>query len=228
MNDAWHFVLNLFMASHWGFQKGYSFNAPIWSISVEMLTYGMFFAFLKTARIQFLSSLLWLGWSLILYKNSAGPVFECAVLFALGGVLNQGHAWLNRGSVGRGSVYGAVAAVLLAIAAIYWGWLGRAAGLKWAVFPALIWMAAAFDARRWSTGRLGLALGKVTYSSYLLHVPVQIIVIMLLDGVVGHRDIVSSPFFLIAFVAGVLGISAAAYRYVERPLQQWSRSLLRG
>lgn len=122
-NDAWHFVLNLFMASHWGFQKGYSFNAPIWSISVEMLTYGMFFAFLKTARIQFLSSLLWLGWSLILYKNSAGPVFECAVLFALGGVLNQGHAWLNRGSVGRGSVYGAVAAVLLAIAAIYWGWL---------------------------------------------------------------------------------------------------------
>ncbi len=43
-NDLRHFVLQLFMASNWGFQKGDSFDGPIWSISVEILVYALFYA----------------------------------------------------------------------------------------------------------------------------------------------------------------------------------------
>jgi peptidoglycan/LPS O-acetylase OafA/YrhL len=42
-NDAYHFILNIFLASHWGLQKGFSFNAPIWTVSVEVLMYFLFF-----------------------------------------------------------------------------------------------------------------------------------------------------------------------------------------
>lgn len=220
MNDIWHFVLNLFMASHWGFQKGYSFNAPIWSISVEVLTYGMFFAFLKALGVRLLTSVFWLGWSLILYKSSSGPVFECAALFSLGGVINQGHSWLTRRErEGLMVVYAAVMAVLISSAAVYWGWIGKLMGLKWVVFPSLIWLAAALDAKQWSSGALGLTLGKLTYASYLLHVPVQIVLIMWLDGVVGHRDAIGTPTFLVMYMAAVFVLSAVVYRYVERPLQ---------
>lgn len=41
-NDLYHFVLNLFFAPWWGFQKGFSFNAPIWSVSVEVAIYALF------------------------------------------------------------------------------------------------------------------------------------------------------------------------------------------
>jgi peptidoglycan/LPS O-acetylase OafA/YrhL len=34
-NDITHFILNLFMASNWFTGIGYSFNSPIWSVSVE-------------------------------------------------------------------------------------------------------------------------------------------------------------------------------------------------
>jgi len=44
-HDSYHFVLHLFLASNWGFQKGHSFNTPVWSVSVEVLLYALFFVF---------------------------------------------------------------------------------------------------------------------------------------------------------------------------------------
>ncbi len=42
-NDSKHFLLNLFFASSWGMERGYSFNGPSWSVSVEVLLYALFF-----------------------------------------------------------------------------------------------------------------------------------------------------------------------------------------
>jgi peptidoglycan/LPS O-acetylase OafA/YrhL len=46
-NDAYHFMLHVFFMSHWGFEVGESFNQPIWSVSVEIFIYIVFFALLK-------------------------------------------------------------------------------------------------------------------------------------------------------------------------------------
>ncbi|MGE8048834.1 acyltransferase family protein [Pseudomonas monteilii] len=42
-NDAYHALLNLLLVPAWGFERGWSFNAPIWSVSVEVLLYTLFF-----------------------------------------------------------------------------------------------------------------------------------------------------------------------------------------
>lgn len=227
-NDLWHFSLNVFMASHWGFQDGYSFNAPIWSISVELLVYGMFYGFLRAVGVRFLTSVLWLGWSLVFYMNSPGPVFECAALFALGGVVNQLHAWLTGRSMVRLSMIGAVSLFVLAMVSVKFGEITLPVGVKWAIFPALIWLAAALDAKGWSSGAVGLALGNITYSSYLLHVPMQIAIIMVMDGIIGSRHAVSTPEFLMVYLLGVIGMAALAYRFVEHPLKLYCKRLLLG
>ena len=36
-NDIYHFFLNIFFISSWGFEKGMSFNQPIWSVSYEII-----------------------------------------------------------------------------------------------------------------------------------------------------------------------------------------------
>jgi len=46
-NDLRHFILNLFMASSWGLEKGWSFNGPFWSVSVEVFLYAVFFLFCR-------------------------------------------------------------------------------------------------------------------------------------------------------------------------------------
>ena len=51
-NDSKHFLLNLFFASSWGLEGGYSFNGPSWSVSVEILLYALFFVLCRLFPIH--------------------------------------------------------------------------------------------------------------------------------------------------------------------------------
>ena len=44
-NDIYHLFLQLLFISNWGFEKGYSFNGPIWSVSIELIVYFIFYFF---------------------------------------------------------------------------------------------------------------------------------------------------------------------------------------
>jgi peptidoglycan/LPS O-acetylase OafA/YrhL len=44
--DLYHFILNLFFISEWGLQNGYSFNRAVWSVSIEIPVYFGFFILL--------------------------------------------------------------------------------------------------------------------------------------------------------------------------------------
>ena len=55
INDIRHFILNVFMASQWGLQYSanmYSFNGPIWSVSLEILVYMQFYVIMKAFNIN--------------------------------------------------------------------------------------------------------------------------------------------------------------------------------
>lgn len=55
-NDVYHLILNLTFSSSWGFEKGFSFNGPVWSVSIEMLLYLLFFIVaVKSKKIEILS-----------------------------------------------------------------------------------------------------------------------------------------------------------------------------
>src|SRR5437762_3835756 len=51
-NDAKHFALNLFLGSSWGLENGFSFNGPVWSVSVEVALYAMFFLWCRRLPIR--------------------------------------------------------------------------------------------------------------------------------------------------------------------------------
>ena len=42
--DLYHFTLNIFFASAWGLERGFSFNGPVWSVSIEITVYALFWA----------------------------------------------------------------------------------------------------------------------------------------------------------------------------------------
>src|SRR4051812_19181048 len=57
-NDLRHFVLQIFMASNWGLEDGNSFDGPVWSISVEVLVYIVFFLMLRLVTRSALLNLI--------------------------------------------------------------------------------------------------------------------------------------------------------------------------
>lgn len=82
VNDLKHFLLQLFFASNWGFEKDYSFNGPIWSVSAEVFSYLVFFLTIKMFGKSILVniSIIIICVLLRIYKLS-NPISDCLTIF---------------------------------------------------------------------------------------------------------------------------------------------------
>jgi peptidoglycan/LPS O-acetylase OafA/YrhL len=223
-NDLQHFVLQIFMASNWIDQATNSFNGPIWSISVEVLVYVVFFL-----ALRFVTRSAWLNVLVIaLSLNVSGQLAACLAFFYAGGL-----AAIIRQSL---------TSVRLTAA------LERLAWLLVAAVPASIWL---FAVQAWVvdwilllsytpillfaiTGRVALpapvanaieVAGNMTYSSYLLHFPIQLLV-ALGFAMAGRPIPFHDGWFFLGFVTVTLVASYLTYRYFEAPAQALLRHTL--
>jgi peptidoglycan/LPS O-acetylase OafA/YrhL len=223
-NDPKHFFLNLAFAPYWGLQDGFSFNAPVWSVSVELFAYLAFFAYLKAFGITHLTSALFVGWGLLLAKATPGLISDCCALFAIGGFTQRLHlAFVDRAGRG-GSLVAALLGLVLAYLCYSNGLMTGDLCVRRLVFPGVIWVAAALDGLGISSGRVGDRIGSLSYASYLVHVPIQLCLVLWLDAFVGSRAAVASPYFLLLFIVLVLVVSWLAHRFLELPAQRVGRA----
>ena len=87
-NDVYHLILNLFFINYWGFENGYSFNGPVWSVSAEVLIYFIFF--FTTLKLSIRHNVLAIFVILIsMYILELKALFMCVFFFYLGGILNR-------------------------------------------------------------------------------------------------------------------------------------------
>lgn len=220
-NDVYHFVLQLFMASNWGFEEGGSFNAPIWSISVEIIAYAVFAIFVKYLN----SNLFWTSLIAILTGIAAymlqHPVLTCISLFFLGGAIVRFRQfaakfemldWVDRAA--RLICPPFILAVFL-----YFGRVPNGI-LFYFVFPAAIAWALSMDFNRSPLSAKWTWIGDISYSTYLLHMPILIAIKNWTDYRADRFEILASPLTLISYVAIVIAASALSYRFFERPMQR--------
>jgi len=226
-NDLYHFVLQLFMASNWG-SPVESFNGPIWSISIEVLLYMVFFLGLRyiSGSVVVLSLMTAVPAAILFLKISAHPVFSCMMYFYLGCLTAFAYARV-KDSARRRAVATGIA--LLAIAAVTV--LQLFVTVKPVYFllvfsPALIMLSVILiPATRHTSGVL-VAAGSMTYSSYLLHVPIQLTVVTLASYASLSIPIYSATFFL-SYIAGTLLLSFLCFKHFELPAQNYLRRRFR-
>ena len=225
-NDALHFILQLFLASNWVLVPE-SFNGPIWSISVEVLVYAVFFLSLRyiSGSVMLLAGFA-AGAALVqMLKISTNPVFSCLMFFYLGCLTAVAYFRL-RPSVRASQIASAIAVtavIALSVAILY---LPIKAKYYLAIVsPALIYLCVRhIRATPFNTAWL-VPAGNMTYSSYLLHVPLQITTVTIC-AYAGITLPMYSPVMFLTYMAVILLLSAASYRYVEMPAQQWLRKRL--
>jgi peptidoglycan/LPS O-acetylase OafA/YrhL len=91
-NSANAFSFQLLLASNW-FTQDLSFNAPIWSVSVEILTYAAFFLVVRRfGSNPFIAlGVGLLSWTLLKLwpRSPSQSVFECGLFFFLGGAASS-------------------------------------------------------------------------------------------------------------------------------------------
>jgi len=233
-NDLYHFGLQLVFASNWGFERGYSFNGPIWSVSVEILVYGIFCVVcLRNFRAWWhLAILAGFGYFLnrIGYGNIGKGIFS---FFAVGMAFYVFiRVWRRAPSHVALKKLGAFTCVLWILVAVNI-YVKDAFGhglfkpprffFELLLYPLTLITLALCEARRGTLGRRLAFLGHISYSSYLLHFPLQMIFVAIAFVLAVPRSFFSTPQALGLFFAALIAVSLFTYHYFERP----SQSLIR-
>lgn len=237
-NDTYHFLLNLLFVSSWGFEKAWSFNAPIWSVSVEIFLYGVFFVLCRTLRPRLPVILLAIaaGWFMLAPVHALG---QGHIFFFLGGLAFKAYeAIMQRGASRPASLL----VPLLTLAC--WAGAVWAAGQQpqieiapslrrlgddafaiaiHVLFPLTILSLALLETRRGSLGKRIAFIGDLTYSSYLLHFPLQLTVATAVAAFSISPDIFYSRALFLGFAAVLCVASYATYHRFEVPAQRWIR-----
>ena len=248
-NDLRHFVLNLFMASSWGFERDMSFNGPAWSVSVEVALYAAFFVFCRFAprktwlmlAVAFASRLIFRGYF---------PLGRGLWSFFVGGVIAQWYADAKKRPASelkdRGIVAATVAfwiATLIAVSPAFGAmpWVVSVTGIhdpqrtadllqsighNWVravLFPATIVSVLVLDRKFGARLRSLERLGAISYGIYLWHFPLILFTVLGAVAFGTSREVFASPIFLAAFLCILIAWSLVSFRRFERPMQTWLR-----
>jgi peptidoglycan/LPS O-acetylase OafA/YrhL len=223
-NDAYHFYLNLFFISHWGFQDAISFNIPIWSVSVEIAIYIVFFVVAKnifSAGILFPLVLSGLGYAVVNYGTPLWFFAMCLMFFFIGVIvyylLTRLKEYKNlilflsflsllhfanmllRGDVATKPFHNTEGFLLVPIVVIF-GFIDLSGRFE-KFFHRLKW------------------IGDTAYSTYLWHFPIQVLVLTLVYYFSIDRSFFNSPLTLLAWILGMLAVGRLSFNYIEYPLR---------
>ncbi|MDB5705960.1 MAG: acyltransferase [Sphingomonas bacterium] len=224
-NDAYHFVLNLFFASFWGLQKGPSFNAPIWSVSVEILVYGLFWVTLPYLYRRgvlgpvALAAVAWVAAFLI--PGHLPLLRECAFYFFTGAAafllfrhwrsaptrLFASAALLGiAGTVVLVAVPTNFAMLALGVPSVLTGVLLACCGIE--ATP----LGKHAERTEW--------IGDATYGTYLWHIPIIIVILLVFSRVPGANSMRTEPWFLVSFLAAVMIVARISFVWFEHPIRE--------
>jgi peptidoglycan/LPS O-acetylase OafA/YrhL len=246
-NDAKHFLLNIFFISSWGFERGFSFNGPVWSVSIEVLLYLLFFIGCRFLPVRpfIVATLSIIGFFLIAQLNAA--IGRGVGSFFLGGCVFLAYKVIivarQRRVITKSILYLAIAAwaatlffqqqrVDLHAHLLKMPLLARITLLQplWPVlmllFPLTILALALVESRRGALGKRLSFIGDISYSSYLIHFPLQLAVATMVSRMSLGTALYYSPWFLGLFFFVLISICFCSYHCFEVPLQKAIRRMI--
>ena len=254
-NDFYHFALQTLFAANWGLQKGWSFNAPVWSVAYELGLYAVFFVvcFYNFRRWWHLALMSSLGCGLTFSSYPTLHQFGvCTVSFFMGGLAFHGARFLVRCSVSTGALTilsGLTILIWILTPSTPWEsvvsahangrlrfgvsqlaspllklWYNHSFSLI--VFPMTIMVVALWEVRWRSVASWAGVLGRISYSSYLLHFPLQLVFAGVAARLGFSYAFFYTPVALWLFFGTLIPLSLLTYHFFELPCQRAIRKWL--
>lgn len=237
-NDLWHFILNVFFISSIGLESGWSFNGPAWSVSVEVFLYAVFFVVCRVTGSRSLYFIaLSVGLSLAGYfAVKYEPLSRGLGSFFLGGATYYLFHLISQHKHRRALTVIAVVVTACMWAAALFLWSsnsplrgmhleGRITGLfaTAVVFPVTILALALLESAHSDLAKRISFLGDISYSSYLLHFPLQLAFVLVLPYLGVTMESLNSTAGLLVFMFLLIALSLLSHHYFEMPAQRYLR-----
>ena len=223
-NDLYHFVLSLFFLSGWGLGSAFSFNAPVWSVSVEVLVYMIFFMVCRIGWRRPWQVIGFAAFGLFLQEISGPLNLDVQLIgrgitgFFVGGLTYYVAVLLIQGGLASWS-----RTVIVAFCVLAW-WIFPAfhSDLAYSliVYPLTLLALVAVETGVDLPFQRVAWLGDISYSIYLWHIPLQIVVYLLVPTLGLGSEVFLAPSLFFAFF-GVLTVLGWVSCYgFERPVER--------
>lgn len=235
-NDPYHFVLNLLLLNRSSLERGFSFNAPAWSISTEMIINLLFFCAITLSR-KVASAIMIIAFAiaisviakhgLITDRGAFGlnpDIFRTLAGFFIGvGLYKAIEKRLDEPR--RHAVQCDVICLVSVCAVLTYmvHWADAPVGdapVSFILFPTIIVTAVRGGLMRNALkARLLVYLGEVSYSVYLTHF-VLLLATLLAATWLEIKFPYGAPAFVLGFLFLTIGVSALTHRYIELPAKR--------
>jgi peptidoglycan/LPS O-acetylase OafA/YrhL len=226
-NGVFDFLLSLVLLQGGILDRGLSYNGPEWTLSVEVLLYGVFFVIARH-RLTLPAAIAMLATGVAILASPVGfvflanvPVARGLVGFALGIIVYLTAVAGDRPGLSIGGL-SLFAGLMFALTAI-----GGFHKLGFCVVSSLL-AAGLVVISRWRLPQRLLEvkpltiLGDASLSVYMLHVPIQML-ILLAAALVGRAVPYESFAFWLGYVAIVLAAALPVHWWYERPMRLFLR-----
>jgi peptidoglycan/LPS O-acetylase OafA/YrhL len=227
--DLAHFTRQLVFASDWVEAGGHSFNGPIWSVSVEVTVYALFWILRDPLKRMGAGGLVAVI-GLCLLANVFGTVSRiptCAFYFFCGTALLRLHTWLGRREGLRAALLAGSAIVGTVCLAAGGAFVREVIALPFLAGAAILALAAIEHRAGTRLRAAAQWLGDCTYGIYLWHVPLQLALMLALLPAHNPATLAAQGWFLPLWIASVVGWARLSFIWIERPAREWLRHLAR-
>ena len=239
--DLYHFFLNLFFVSAWTFDQTLSFNGPVWSVSVEILLYILFFIACRFLPRKFLLYFIFalIGHFVIQkFNNTVGKGVESFFLGVCVFIIYD--RIMSKGDVNKTYLWIPIITAVLCTSTVFFimfikpnytfllpGFIQKtlAHGFVFVLSPLIILSLALYETRKNNFGQKMAFLGNISYSTYLLHFPLMLLtVIIMTELALSPLTYVYSVWLVVVYMLSLILISLFSYHYFEIPAQNYLRS----
>jgi peptidoglycan/LPS O-acetylase OafA/YrhL len=222
------------MASNWGFEENYSFNGPIWSVSIEIIVYFLFFFLIKKFYNSLLIPILTILFCALIkiFTNTTYLLLDCLIYFFAGGLsyfcneIVKKYEIVNEYKKKLKICYFFILLIIPLLCLFF-----KLYNLKYFFFlfflfytPNLLNFLSNLSMNNQRLNKFVTVLGNTTYSSYLLHFPIQIGIVNVATFLKINLPLYNSFFFLF-YLSLTIIFSIFVYKYFEFPLMKLLRKI---
>ncbi|HIC7372711.1 TPA: acyltransferase family protein [Legionella pneumophila] len=222
-NDFVNFLLQLFLASSWARGEEYSFNGPVWSLSAEIPVYLIFFIFARFLGLKEGVNYFFICLYLIAkLTNFSFPIIDCIGYFYSGGLsaiyLQQFEKQNSNKVLNVHFLY----LLSIALMGIYFVKLNLLKPIKYLLLINMMLVCFYYLSRKIKAQpkvqNMINIISHLTFSSYLIHFPTQIALVLIFRWLNQAIPFYSIS-FLFLYIFCTLSISYLSYHYFEKPMQ---------
>lgn len=214
-NDLYHFILNLLFISGWGFEKTASFNQPIWSVSIEIIIY-IFFYFLINSIKNYKFILLTILYVILLIFNKfifSNSIFNAGAFFVSGIMVY--YLFYQK----KNLFY------YLLIPLFFFNIIGNFKIYAFCPFMIMIFLLIEKYLNE-KIKKISSFLGNLTYSLFLIHFPITLIILIMQGVLEFSNDIYFSYNFFFFYFAILIILSHLTFTYFETKMKNKIRCLI--